>query len=79
VGEFATTPFGQRPQRSYTRGAAVLAGADLQRILRQAPIPPQQNQVLQQTGFGDMQNALASLNQMQQGLGFKLKDGLLGS
>ena len=54
AGDFATTPFGQRLQRSYNGGATVLAGADLKRILQQVPIPPQQNQVLQQTGIGDM-------------------------
>src|SRR5581483_694611 len=56
--EFATTEFGQRMQQGYSGGVAVLAGADLQTILGQAPIPQQQSQILQQTGFADMKYAV---------------------
>jgi len=56
--QFAATAFGQRMQQGYSGGVAVLAGADLQTILSQAPIPPQQSQMLQQTGFADMKYAL---------------------
>ena len=56
--QFAATAFGQRMQQGYSGGVAVLAGADLQTILSQAPIPPQQSQMLQQTGFADMKYAV---------------------
>lgn len=56
--EFVSTEFGERLQQSYKGGAAVIAGADLQTILSQAPIPPQQSQMLQQTGFADMKYAV---------------------
>lgn len=56
--EFASLEFGQRLQQGYSGGVAVIAGADLQTILSQAPLPPQQGQILQQTGFGDMKYAL---------------------
>ncbi len=56
--EFAATAFGQRMQQGYSGGVAALAGADLQTILSQAPIPPQQSQMLQQTGFADMKYAV---------------------
>src|SRR6185312_8204541 len=52
---FASTEFGHRLQRSYANGLTMLAGVDLQRILRKAPIPPDKDQVLQQTGFADVQ------------------------
>lgn len=56
--EFASTDFGRRLQQGYAGGAAVLAGADLQTILRLAPLPTQQSQMLQQTGFADMKYAV---------------------
>jgi hypothetical protein len=56
--EFASKEFGQRLQQGYSGGVAVIAGADLQTILSQAPLPPQQGQILQQTGFGDMKYAM---------------------
>jgi len=56
--EFASTPFGQRLQTNYNDGVAVLAGLDLQKILRQAPIPSQQGQMLRETGFGDVKYAI---------------------
>ena len=58
IHNFASTSFGQRLQQSYDGGVAVLAGADLQTILRHAPIPPQQSQVLQRTGFADVKYAI---------------------
>jgi hypothetical protein len=56
--EFASKEFGQRLQQGYSGGVAVIAGADLQTILAQAPLPPQQGQILQQTGFADMKYAV---------------------
>lgn len=56
--EFASTEFGQRLQQSYAGGVAVVAGADLQTMLTQAPLPAQQSQILQQTGFADMKYAV---------------------
>jgi type II secretory pathway pseudopilin PulG len=56
--EFASKEFGQRLQQGYSGGVAVIAGADLQTILAQAPLPPQQGQILQQTGFSDMKYAV---------------------
>ena len=56
--EFAALEFGRRLQQGYGGGVAVIAGADLETILRQAPIPPQQSQILEQTGFADMKYAV---------------------
>jgi len=56
--EFATTEFGRRLQQGYSGGVAVLAGADLQTILSKVPLPAQQSQMLQQTGFADMKYAV---------------------
>lgn len=56
--QFVATEFGQRLQQGYSGGVAVIAGADLQTILRQARIPLQQSQILQQTGFADMKYAV---------------------
>jgi|KBSMisStaDraftv2_1062788.scaffolds.fasta_scaffold00314_19 type II secretory pathway pseudopilin PulG len=56
--DFAAKPFGQRLQRGYVGGVAVIAGADLETILSQTPLPAQQGQILQQTGFGDMKYAV---------------------
>ena len=51
---FASTEFAHRLQRSYANGLTMLAGVDLQRILRKAPIPPDKDQTLQQLGFADV-------------------------
>lgn len=52
--EFPATEFGRRIQQGYKGGVAVVAGVDLQAILEQGVIPPQQSQILEQTGFADM-------------------------
>ena len=53
--EFVSTPFGQRVARAYEGGAAILAAADLQKILSQAPTGTKQDQMtLQRTGFADV-------------------------
>jgi hypothetical protein len=52
---FVSTPFGQRLAQAYQGGAAVLAAADLQKILNQVPPGTKQNQmILQRTGFADV-------------------------
>ena len=56
--EFVSTEFGRRLQQGYSGGVAVLAGADLQTILSKSPLPAQQSQMLQQTGFADMKYAV---------------------
>jgi type IV pilus assembly protein PilA len=55
---FASTPFAQRLQESYSGGLTIIAGLDLQSILRHAPVPPQQVELLRQTGFEAVQYAI---------------------
>jgi len=55
--DFVSKEFGRRLEQGYGDGAAVIAGADLEAILSQIPLPAQQGQILQQTGFGDMKYA----------------------
>ena len=52
--EFLSTPFGQRIQQGYQGGASILGALDLQKMLRQAPIPAAQRQTFQRTGFAEM-------------------------
>ena len=53
--QFASTPFAQRLAQAYQGGAEVLAAADLQKLLKQIPMGPAQNQALfQHSGFADM-------------------------
>lgn len=54
VREFAATPFGQRVEEGYKNGVSVMAGVDLQKVMREAPIPPQQNQALRAVGLDDV-------------------------
>jgi type IV pilus assembly protein PilA len=52
---FAATPFGQRMAQGYTGGASVLAGADLQGLLKEVPAgTADQQQLLARTGFADV-------------------------
>jgi hypothetical protein len=52
--EFVSTPFGQRLAQAYQGGAAILAAADLQKILSQVPPGSRQNQMIfQRSGFAD--------------------------
>ncbi len=54
-GSFGSTEFGQRLMRAYDGGASVLAGADLQQLLKQVPQGAAENQeILARTGFGDV-------------------------
>lgn len=51
----AGTPFGERMGESYRKGASVLAGIDLQALLKQLPNgADKQRQTLESTGFGDV-------------------------
>ena len=53
--EFAATPFGQRMAQAYEGGTTVVAGADLQAIVKLIPFGTAQNQKLfQRTGFADV-------------------------
>lgn len=53
-GQLAATPFGQRLLQEYSGGVSVLAGVDLQSILKQNPPPTaEQKDVLARSGFGD--------------------------
>jgi len=51
----ASTPFGHRMAQTYEGGATVVAGADLQTILKQnQPGTDETRKLLQSTGFGDV-------------------------
>jgi type II secretory pathway pseudopilin PulG len=52
-GGLDSTPFGHKLTHEYQAGVGVLIAADVQKILQQAPIPPQAQASFQQTGFGD--------------------------
>lgn len=52
-GQFATTPFGQRLTSEYRGGLTVLAGADLQTIIRLAPPATKNASGFEQSGFAD--------------------------
>jgi hypothetical protein len=53
---FAATPFGQRLTQSYQGGASVVAGGDIQQILRQIPPGKKEDQArLERSGFSDAQ------------------------
>jgi type II secretory pathway pseudopilin PulG len=53
--EFAATPFGQRMAQAYEGGTTVVAGADLQAIVKLIPITSDQSEKLfQRTGFADV-------------------------
>ncbi|MGB7281890.1 MAG: hypothetical protein WBE13_06480 [Candidatus Acidiferrum sp.] len=52
--EFSSSVFGKRVAQEYQSGVTVLAAADLQKILNQAPPSVKQNVSLQQSGFADM-------------------------
>jgi hypothetical protein len=57
--EFAATPFGQRMTQAYEGGTTVVAGADLQAIVKLIPISSEQSQKLfQRTGFADVKYAV---------------------
>lgn len=57
--DFAATPFGQRMTEAYAGGTSVVAGADLQTIVKLIPINSEQSQKLfQRTGFADMKYAV---------------------
>ena len=59
AGTFAATPFGLRLEQSYQGGVSALAGADLERLLKQVPTGPQANkEVLERTGFADIKYAI---------------------
>ena len=53
---FASTPLGQRIQRSYSGGTGFVVATDLQKILRQLPVgePAQTQQMLTQLGFDNL-------------------------
>lgn len=52
--EFASTAFGQRVTQEYQGGLTILAAADLQRILAEAPPATKQDPAFQRSGFEDM-------------------------
>ncbi len=52
--EFPATAFGRRLLREYNGGVTLLAGADLQKILDQAPGQMRQNASLRRSGFDDV-------------------------
>lgn len=53
-GQFGTTPFGQRMSASYHNGTSVLAGVNIEALLKQMPpAMAAQRQTLQSTGFAD--------------------------
>src|SRR5271165_2669526 len=53
--EFAATPFGRRMAQAYEGGTTLLAGADLQAIVKLIPPGNEQNQkIFQRTGFADV-------------------------
>jgi len=56
--QFASTPFGQRLAHAYDDSVTVLGAADLQSILKQIGPLPQNQQVLQRTGFADSKYAI---------------------
>ena len=51
---FAATAFGRRIAEAYAAGTTIVAAADLQKIVGQVPIPSEQSQAFQRTGFADM-------------------------
>jgi len=57
-GEFVSTPFGQRLAQEYRGGLTMLAAADLQRILEQAPSSPKRDAGFQRSGFADVKYAI---------------------
>jgi len=52
---FAATAFGQRLAQGYEGGVTLLAGIDLRTILKENPPNPQNQSILQFTGFSDVQ------------------------
>jgi type IV pilus assembly protein PilA len=52
--EFAATPFAQRIAKEYQGGVTVLAGADLQKILKQIPANARQSPNFERSGFTDV-------------------------
>lgn len=52
--EFASTAFGQRVTQEYQGGLTILAAADLQRILAEAPPATKQDPAFQRSGFADV-------------------------
>jgi len=53
--EFAETPFGRRVLQEYQGGTTLMAAADMQKALEKASTTTKPNDVLQQSGFADMQ------------------------
>src|SRR6266536_246070 len=51
---FATTPFGRRIAETYSAGTTIVAAADLQKIVGQVPLTPEQSRSFQRTGFANM-------------------------
>jgi hypothetical protein len=51
--EFVSTPFGQRVAKEYAGGITLLAGADLHKIVDQAPPNLSQDKSFQRSGFAD--------------------------
>lgn len=59
-GGFATTPFGERLQRSYAGGAGLLIAADLQQIESQRDVKNQKREsAFEQSGFADLKYLVA--------------------
>ena len=52
--EFASTPFGQRVAQEYHSSVAIIAAADLHKIMNQFPSAAEQDSTLQRSGFADM-------------------------
>jgi type II secretory pathway pseudopilin PulG len=53
--EFASTPFGQRLARAYDGGTTAVAGADLEKIVKQVPPGTDKNQaIFRRSGFADV-------------------------
>ena len=52
--QFAATPFGEKMGEGYRNGASVMAGLNIEALLKQMPpTAAQQRQVLERTGFAD--------------------------
>jgi type IV pilus assembly protein PilA len=52
--DFASTPFGQRVMQEYQSGVTIVGGADLQKVLKQAPATATQSAAFRQSGFAEM-------------------------
>ncbi|MGB2593239.1 MAG: hypothetical protein WBG02_02435 [Candidatus Acidiferrum sp.] len=56
--EFASTAFGKRVAKEYQGGVTILAAADLQKLINQAPVALRTNDAFQNSGFSDLKYAV---------------------